>query len=201
MSIELIPLASFVLVTTFTPGPNNISSASMGILFGYRGTLQYLAGIAAGFFFVMLMCAYVSSTLLNYLPSAEPALRIIGAAYILWLAIGTARAGYAFNNANQVPMGFKKGFFLQAVNPKVAVYGLTLYSTFLSSTADNLFVLTIFALIFALTAFCATSTWAVGGATIRKKLHQPKVRYLVNAILMVLLMYCAVDLSGILSLG
>ena len=30
MAIDFIPLVSFVVVTTFTPGPNNISSASMG---------------------------------------------------------------------------------------------------------------------------------------------------------------------------
>lgn len=200
MGIELIPLVSFVLVTTFTPGPNNISSASMGILYGYRNTLPYLAGITTGFFLIMLLCAYVSSTLLAILPSVEPILRIIGATYILWLAIGTARASYAFDSANQSSMGLKKGFLLQAVNPKVAVYGLTLYSTFLSSAADDLLLLSMFALLFASIAFCATSTWAIGGAVIRKRLHRPRVRMLINTILVTLLVYCAVDLSGFFSL-
>ncbi|MDH3576034.1 MAG: LysE family transporter [Desulfobacterales bacterium] len=200
MGIDFIPLVSFVMVTTFTPGPNNISSASMGVLYGYRDAIKYLTGITVGFFFIMLLCAYVSSTLLKFMPSAEPVLRIIGAAYILWLAIGTARASYTFNSTDQSPMSFKKGFFLQALNPKVAVYGLTLYSTFLSSVADNLLVLTVFALLFALTAFCATSTWAIGGATIRKHLHQPRVRVLVNTVLALLLVYTAIDLSGIASL-
>ena len=198
MGIDFIPLVSFVMVTTFTPGPNNISSASMGVLYGYRDTVKYLAGITVGFFFIMLLCAYVSSTLLNLIPSVEPVLRIIGAAYILWLAIGTARASYAFKDAGQPPMGFKKGFFLQTFNPKVAVYGLTLYSTFLSPAADNLFVLTVFAMLFALTAFCSTSTWALCGAAIRTHLHQPKVRLLVNAVLILLLIYTAIDLSGII---
>jgi cysteine/O-acetylserine efflux protein len=200
MGLDFIPLVSFVMVTTFTPGPNNISSASMGVLYGYRDTIKYLTGITAGFFFIMLLCAYVSSTLLKFMPSAEPVLRIIGAAYILWLAIGTARASYTFNSTDQSPMGFKKGFFLQTLNPKVAVYGLTLYSTFLSSVVDNFLVLTVFALIFSLTAFCATSTWAIGGAAIRKHLHQPRIRGLVNAVLAFLLVDTAIDLSGIASL-
>ena len=29
-------MAVFVLVTTFTPGPGNIASAAMGMLYGYR---------------------------------------------------------------------------------------------------------------------------------------------------------------------
>ena len=40
----------FVMVTTFIPGPNNISSASIGVRYGYRETLKYLTGIAVGFF-------------------------------------------------------------------------------------------------------------------------------------------------------
>ncbi len=198
MGIDFIPLVSFVMVTTFTPGPNNISSASMGVLYGYKDTLKYLTGITVGFFFIMLLCAYVSSTLLNIIPSIEPVLRIIGAAYILWLAIGTARASYAFKDAGQPPMGFKKGFFLQTFNPKVAVYGLTLYSTFLSPAAENLFVLAVFALLFALTAFCSTSTWALCGAAIRTHLHQQGVRLIVNTVLVLLLIYTAINLSGML---
>ena len=198
MEIDFIPLVSFVVVTTFTPGPNNISSASMGVLYGYRNTLAYLTGITAGFFFIMLLCAYVSSALLKVMPTLEPALRIIGAAYILWLAVGTARASYAFNSTDQPPLGFKQGFFLQTLNPKVIVYGLTLYSTFLSSAAGSLAVLTAFALVFASTAFCATSTWALGGSAIKRHFHEPKLRTLINAVLVLLLVYAAVDLSGVL---
>ena len=199
MGIDFIPLVSFVMVTTFTPGPNNISSASMGVLYGYRNTVKYLTGISAGFFLIMLLCAWVSSTLLKIIPSAEPILRIVGAAYILWLAIDTARASYAFNGINQSPMGFKKGFFLQTFNPKVAVYGLTIYSTFLSPVAGHHLVLTVFALLFAAIAFCSTSTWALCGAAIRTHLHQPRVRLLVNAVLVLLLVYTAFDLSDIAS--
>ncbi len=200
MGIDFFPLLSFVMITTFTPGPNNITSASMGVLYGYRDTLRYLTGIMVGFFFIMLLCAYVSSTLLNFIPSAEPILRVIGAAYILWLAIGTARASYTFNNTDSSPMGFKKGFFLQTFNPKVAVYGLTLYSTFLSSAAGSYFILTLFALLFAITAFCATSTWALCGAAIRQHLHQPRIRVLINTVLVLLLVYTAIELAGIASL-
>ena len=88
MGIDVIPLVSFVMITTFTPGPNNISSASMGVLYGYRDTMKYLAGILVGFFFIMLLCAYVSSTMLKFMPSIEPVLRITGSLYILWLSFG-----------------------------------------------------------------------------------------------------------------
>lgn len=197
MNIDLIPFAAFAVVTTFTPGPNNISSASMGVLYGYRKTLHYLTGIASGFFLVMLLCAYLATSLFALLPAAEPVLRVAGSLYILWLAYGAARASYGFNGKDQSPLGFKKGFFLQAFNPKVLVYGLTIYSTFLSSIAGNYLALSLFALLLAGNAFCATSTWALCGAAIRSRLQRSKVKLLVNTALVLLLIYTAIDLSGI----
>ena len=198
MSIEMIPLASFVVVTTFTPGPNNISSASMGVMFGYRKTLNYLIGISVGFFVVMIACAYLSSALLNLLPAAERYLRWIGAGYILWLAAGILQSNPSASSSEQNAMAFTKGFMLQLFNPKVAVYGLTLYSTFLASISSRIDYLSISALSFALTAFAATSTWALFGAAIKKKLKNDMFRRIINISLAILLVYTAVELSGIL---
>ena len=199
MNNEMIPLFSFVIVTTFTPGPNNISSASMGVLYGYKKTFNYLIGISSGFFVVMIACAYLSGTMLTLIPVLEPYLRWIGAGYIFWLAIGTLRSNYSFSESNGVPRAFTKGFFLQLLNPKVMLYGLTLYSTFLASISGRLGYLSLSAVTFALTAFVSTSTWALLGAAIKKKLKNKWFRIIVNATLSILLIYTAVELSGILS--
>src|SRR5215211_3021089 len=63
MSLDFFPLLSFVLISTFTPGPSNIASASMGVLHGYKHTLNYQVGLAAGVFFVMVVSGWVSSAL------------------------------------------------------------------------------------------------------------------------------------------
>lgn len=194
MPIDMISLVPFVLVTTFTPGPNNISSASMGVAYGYRRTLTFLLGIAAGFFIVMLACAYLSSALLTALPLAECYLRWVGAGYILWLALGTLKADYGFNSTAASAKAFTRGFVLQLFNPKVAVYGLTLYSTFLAAISGHSGQLALFAAVFALTAFTATSTWALCGAAIRHQLKREGFRKLVNHFLALLLVYTAVSL-------
>ncbi len=199
MPFDIIPLATFVMVTTFTPGPNNISSASMGVMVGYRKTLNYLAGITAGFFAVMMACAYLSSTLLTAMPAAERYLRWLGAAYILWLAVGMLRYRPEASSSQDTPKAFAKGFMLQLCNPKVAVYGLTLYSTFLAPISNSVGGLLISAAAFALTAFAATSTWAMFGAAIKLKLHNDLFRKWINSTLSILLVYTAVEMTGILS--
>lgn len=200
MNIDIIPLVSFVIITTFTPGPNNLSSASMGILYGFKKTGRFLAGIASGFFVVMICCAYLSSSLLTWMPSSERYLRWIGALYIVWLAMGTLRSGTVPDAANESTKAFAKGFILQLFNPKVAVYGLTLFSTFLSSVSRHAALLALFALAFALTAFAATATWAFCGSAIKNKLKNDTFRRRVNLALALMLIYTAVDLSGITTL-
>ncbi|MBC8504912.1 MAG: LysE family transporter [Anaerolineales bacterium] len=90
--IDFVALTSFALITTFTPGPNNITSASMGVLYGYRKTLSYLWGVTAGFFLVMILSSLISTSLLIFYPAVEKIFRIAGAIYILWLAYGTVKS-------------------------------------------------------------------------------------------------------------
>ncbi len=198
MNIDLIPLISFVFVTTFTPGPNNISSAAMGVAYGYRRTIPYLFGIASGFFLVMLAAAYLSSALLGVMPFAEQYLRWVGSGYILYLAFSTLRSDYGFSGNSKDARVFTKGFVLQLFNPKVAVYGLTLFSTFLTGISGHIVWLSFFSAIFAITALAATSTWALCGAAIRKRLEKEFFRKAVNTVLALLLVYTALVLSGVI---
>ena len=200
MNIDVLPLLSFVMVTTFTPGPNNISSASMGMSKGYRKTLHYLIGIISGFFIVMVVCAFLASTLLNILPVLGKYLRYVGALYILWLAVGILRSRHSISDSRDSAGIFIKGFLLQLINPKVAVYGLTLYSTFLAAISHQTHYLLLSAVILALIGFTAISTWALFGAAIGEKLKNDLFRRVLNIVLFLLLVYTALDLSGILSL-
>src|SRR5437868_5724816 len=96
MSIDILATLGFILISTFTPGPNNISSAAMGALHGYGKTFKFLLGISVGFFLVMSLCGWISATFLDVLPQFEPVLRYIGAAYTLYLAYGILKASYSF---------------------------------------------------------------------------------------------------------
>ena len=170
----------------------------MGVTYGYRRTIPYLFGISSGFFLVMLVAAYLSSGLLGIMPFAEQYLRWIGSGYILYLAISTLRTDYRFSGSSEDAMAFTKGFVLQLFNPKVAVYGLTLYSTFLADISGHIAWLSFFAAIFAMTALAAISTWALCGAAIRNRLKNESFQRAVNFVLALLLIYTALALSGIM---
>jgi cysteine/O-acetylserine efflux protein len=201
MNPEIIALISFVAVTTYTPGPNNISAASMGVLYGYKRTLPYMLGMVSGFFMMLTLSGLVSGFLLEKIPAFETVLRIAGALYILWLAWHTLRATYTFDEEEETkPLGFIQGFLLQVLNVKVIVYGLTLYGTFLAGKIPSLPILVLSALAFACVGFTSVSLWTLFGAGIRRYLNRPKVRLVVNVVLALLLVYTAADISGVLKL-
>ena len=86
---------------------------------------------------------------------------------------------------------------LQLLNPKLVVYGLTLFSTFFAPLGRQPAQLTVLVIGLALTAFCATSVWTLFGALIKSHLHQPVLRLAINALLALFLVYSALELVGV----
>jgi cysteine/O-acetylserine efflux protein len=198
MATSLLPILSYILISSFTPGPSNISSASVAVLHGYKNTLKYQAGLAAGVFLLMLLSGLLSTTLLRIFPTFEPIMRYAGAAYILYLAFGILKASYTFTEKDARPVGFVHGFLLQILNPKLFVYAFTLFSAFLATITGNRSILLVVVTLLAMVSFCATSTWALLGTTIKTHLHHPRLKTVINILLSLSLVYTAISLTGII---
>ena len=196
MALDLIPLLSYVLISTFTPGPGNISSASTSLLVGYRRTLNYQAGLATGVFSLMFLSGWISTALLRIFPALEPILRYVGAAYILYLAFGILKASYTFDSGEAKPLRFIHGLTLQVLNPKLIVYAFTLFSAFMAPLTQNIVLVALAAATLAAISFCATSTWALFGTGIKTYLHDPRLKNVVNIVLALSLVYVALTLTG-----
>lgn len=200
-----IPVAAtltFAVAGTFSPGPNNVMSASLGVMYGYRRSLPFIAGVTCGFTVVMLVCAAAAALLLGALPAIEPYLKYVGAAYILWLAWTTWSKRAEFGKAvgeKDVPRshGFPGGFVLQFANPKAIVYGLMMYSTFLAALASKPVPLAVSAVALALLSMTSTSLWSVSGMTVRRWLRTDRDRAIIAGVLSLTLVYTAVELSGL----
>jgi cysteine/O-acetylserine efflux protein len=198
MTTSLLPIISYIIISSFTPGPSNISSASLAVLHGYKNTLRYQAGLAAGVFLLMFLSGLLSGTILEILPTFEPIMRYAGAIYILYLAFGILKASYTFNERASKPLGFVHGFLLQILNPKLFIYAFTLFSAFLATMTQNISVLFMVVTLLALVAFCATSTWALFGTAIQTYLHNPRLKTIINIFLSLSLLYTAISLTGII---
>lgn len=184
---------SYVILTSFTPGPNNIMAMSNASRVGFRRSLPFNLGVSTGFFFVVALSCAFSATLYRLLPGVKPVMTVVGAAYILWLAwvVATAKPHDA-DGAKAGPGTYVAGTLLQFVNPKALLYGVTVTSTFLVPYYRSWVVLGGFALFMAGVAFASTTLWAAFGAVFERFLARH--HRLVGLAMAALLVYCAISL-------
>ena len=190
-------LASFLVVTLLSPGPNNLSCISKGINRGYRKALVYIWGIVIGFLAQSLISGLVSKTLTEKFPAFESILRVVGAVYILWLAFMTLRSSYVNGEQNCDSLGFKEGFVLQFLNIKGILFVLTIYNVYLSVVLGNFWLIALVALGLGVRSFLANSAYALFGASIRRWMSIPWVGKALNLFIALLLAWNAIDLLGL----
>lgn len=198
MEIDYAALIPFVLITTFSPGPNTLVSASMGMQYGYRRTFPFLIGIWTGFVVVFMFCALLAATLAEIIPQFRSILSIVGAIYILWLAYKTFKASYSIEGQLRKPLGFANGMVLQVLNPKVIVYGLTIFSTYLVSLPKNFISFFAAPIIFATISLSATTTWALFGVGIASFMKSSRTARFIQSLLALSLVMIAYDMLSIL---
>lgn len=162
------PFLTFVAVTAFTPGPNNLLSFGNAGTFGLRASIPMLLGMAISFLVVMAVCGLATAALSGALPAAMPVLRVLGSAYILWLAWNLMRSGCPERRSSSRVCSFRQAFLLQFLNVKVLLYGITAFSTFvLPRTSDPRFLAGI-AVLLAFAGNCANWTWALAGHALHR---------------------------------
>ena len=199
-SLNFTAIFTFILVTTYTPGPNNITGATMGSLYGFKKTFPFCLGVISGILILMTLCGVISHTLLSIFPSFEAPLRIIGALYILWLAYKTYRANFAFDIEETKPLNYINRVLLQFLNPKAIIMGLAIFTSLLAPITDNIIYIILAALVIALLGLSSISVWTLFGSVIHKYLYQSKAQKIINLVFSLLLVYTAVEISGILEL-
>jgi len=192
MGIELLPVLSYALVSIFTPGPNNITSSSLGMRVGYPRTLRFIGGVVTGFFCIMVATGLLTELLVSAYDRIAIVLKIAGVAYLLWIAWTVVRPQDK-KHASPAASGtrYRDGLLLQLVNPKVILFGLTMYATLLAPLTASWLAVVVSAAVLAFLAFCSTSLWALLGAGIQRFIANPKVRFAYSLVLVGLLLYAA----------
>jgi threonine/homoserine/homoserine lactone efflux protein len=134
---SLLGFALVALGMVLTPGPNMIYLISRSITQGRIAGLISLGGVALGFVVYMLCAAFGITALLFAVPYAYDALRLAGAAYLLWLAWQALKPnGRSPFQVRALPVDsprklFAMGFVTNLLNPKIAMLYLALLPQFI----------------------------------------------------------------------
>ena len=144
---HITSLLGFALVSLgmmLTPGPNMIYLISRSITQGPAAGMISLGGVALGFVFYMLCAAFGITALLFAVPYAYDALRLGGAAYLLWLAWQALKpGGRSPFQVKQLKVDgprklFAMGFLTNLLNPKIAMLYLALLPQFIDPDAGSI---------------------------------------------------------------
>jgi len=187
----LLAVLSYALVSIFTPGPNNITSSSLGMRVGYPRTLRFIAGVVTGFFCIMVTSGLLTELLVSAYGQIALFLKVVGISYLLWLVYTILRPVQGVHASKEVGARYRDGLLLQIVNPKVILFGLTMYATLLAPLTRNWLAVLLSAALLAVLSFCSTSLWALLGASIQRFIANPKVRFAYSLTLVGLLLYAA----------
>jgi len=139
----MLGFALLVLGLALTPGPNMMYLVSRTICQGRKAGLISLGGVGLGFLVYMLAAALGITALLFAVPLAYDALRLTGAAYLLylaWQALGPGgRSPFQVRNlpADSPRRLFTMGFLTNLLNPKAAMLYLSLLPQFIDPSRGS----------------------------------------------------------------
>ncbi len=176
---ELLPLASYCLIMSGTPGPNNIMLASSGANFGYRRVLPTILGIQIGIFAQTILVCVGLGSLFTSFPLIQQVLKIAGSVYLIYLA--WQLSGASINDVESLkPVSFSQAAIFQALNPKSWVKAITLASVFMPPELNPWTGAILIAVIGCILGTPCSIVWTLFGVSIRHLLRNPQLHRLFN---------------------
>jgi len=132
------------LLLNIMPGPDMAYIMGRSAQLGTRAGGVAALGISAGCFVHIAAAAFGLSAILATSAEAFFILKLVGAAYLVWVGVSLLRnagAGTAVDDAGKAAISlrgvFLQGFLTNALNPKVALFFLAFLPQFISASAQS----------------------------------------------------------------
>jgi len=131
-----------VVVMALTPGPDMVLYLGKALSQSRRAGLVTFAGAASGLLVHTTLAAAGLSALLAASATAFTIAKIVGAIYLLYLAVDAIRHGSSFalrpSGSEEAPGSlYMKGLLVNLLNPKIVVFFVTLLPQFVEADAVN----------------------------------------------------------------
>ena len=173
--MEYLAIILFAIATCVTPGPNNAMIMASGLNYGIRRSIPHFSGIVLGFPAMVVAVGLGLSTVFDQYPVLHILLKLIGAAYLSFLAWKIATAPVSeLNETAGKPFTFIQAAAFQWVNPKAWVLAVGATATYtIVGESYALQVVTI-ALIFMVFGAPCIMLWLWFGASLKSLLQNPQ---------------------------
>ena len=187
-SPALLPLATFIFVSSITPGPNNVMLTASGANFGYQRSIPHMMGISVGCALMLLMVGAGLGAVFAQMPQLYTVLQYVGAAYLVWLAWKIATSGRAgAADAKPRPLSLWQAAAFQWVNPKAWLMAVGVVAAYTSPTAYWPSLL-LGALVMLVVNYPCISVWTLFGSGIGRWLQSARALQIFNGVMALLLL-------------
>ncbi len=184
----LTALITFAIISTITPGPNNIMIMTSGMNFGIRRSFPHYLGICIGFPGMIVMVGLGLGVIFELVPVLHDVIKIVGIVYLLYLAWLIANSASDSLEENQAkPISFFQAALFQWVNPKAWIMATGAVAAYTSASGDILVQVLVIALVFFLASFPCVGSWFFFGITLKRILKTPERQRFFNRVMSALL--------------
>ena len=188
---ELWALLAFATAMAFTPGPNTTLSTALAANGGLRAAMPFVVAVPVGWGLLLLACVAGVGAVLAAMPALHGALKVLGLAYMVWLAWKLARTARLGQAAGGLDVGFWQGVALQFVNVKAWMNALLITAGWVTGGPDWLARAIVVLPVMLVYAFASNFTYALVGSTLRNWLAQGRRLVVFNRVLAFVLLAAA----------
>ena len=179
---DLIPILLFTSSTALTPGPNNFMLLNAGLHQGVKKSLGLYFGICLGFPTMIVILALGFGEIFIRYPMIKEGLKILGAAYMLYMAWQVLTSDSKIKSRHGKSFGFVRAFLFQWVNPKAWLMAIGVISMFTLMTDPMANAFAISGIFFIVCLPCL-AIWLAGGALLQRLLKEEWHRRVFNAVM------------------
>ena len=192
--MNILSFLVYCIIITFAPGPTHIVTLSTVQNYGVKRAISFCYGASIAFSIILVFSVVLNSLLASYIPKAIVVMQIVGASYILYLAYQIYKMDSSSTNKESFG-SFKSGFLMQFINPKVVLFCITIFPSFIMPYYSSTYELIVFAVVVAIIGSLSFFAWIVFGSLLKSFLL--KHQRISNTLLSLFLVYCAIMISGI----
>lgn len=136
--MEVIPFLIASILLTISPGPDILYVFSLSLSKGKRAGILLATGLVSGILIHTSLVAFGVATIIKTTPWIWWGIKIFGVGYLLrliWLVYrAPATIQLQNNDIKEEKSLFWRGFWMNVLNPKVTLFFLVFFPTFLSQS-------------------------------------------------------------------
>jgi len=166
----IVALVAFAFVMSISPGPGNFLLLASGVNFGFARSAPLILGISLGFLAMVFVIGLGLGQILREYGIIYTGLKVVCAAYVLWLAAKIARSRSLSPDTGKAmdePISFTQAAFFQLANPKAWAVALIVTVSY-TNPENYLASLVVMIAIFAVVNLPSISVWALSGMALRR---------------------------------